>query len=42
MTDRTVEYSLMAGAAYKSTRDDANKIPYPSGWDKLDPGAGLD
>jgi Lipase (class 3) len=27
-----IEYALMAGAAYKSTRPDANKFPVPQGW----------
>jgi Ca2+-binding RTX toxin-like protein len=36
MTD-TIEYALMAGAAYESTRKDPNKIPSPDGWKKLDP-----
>lgn len=41
MTDRIVEYSVMAGAAYTSTRSALNQIPYPAGWDELDPAAGL-
>ena len=28
----TIEYALMAGASYKSTRPDANKFSVPQGW----------
>lgn len=42
MTERSVEFSLMAGAAYESTRGQINQIPYPTGWDALNPQAGLD
>lgn len=28
----TLEYALMAGAAYISTRPDINKFPIPQGW----------
>ena len=28
----TIEYALMAGASYISTRDDVNKFPTPDGW----------
>lgn len=35
MTD-TIEYSLMAGAAYFSTRDSKNRIPRPDGWEQID------
>jgi 3-dehydroquinate synthetase len=42
MTASIVEYSLMAGNAYESTRTDVNRIPFPagSGWARL--GGGLD
>lgn len=42
MTERDIEFSLMAGAAYESTRGRINQIPYPEGWDALNPEAGLD
>ena len=38
----TIEYALLAGAAYKSTRSNENKIPSPGNWNKLNPDAGLD
>src|SRR3990167_9139294 len=28
----TIEYALMAGASYVSTRPDINKFPVPQGW----------
>ena len=28
----TIEYALMAGGAYFSTRPDENKFPVPNGW----------
>jgi len=31
----TIEYALMAGSAYYSTRDDINRIPRPDGWEQL-------
>ncbi len=30
-----IEYALMAGAAYDSTRKEPNKIPWPDGWSEL-------
>jgi len=42
MVASTVEYALMAGAAYESTRDRINRIPGPEGWAPLDPASGLD
>lgn len=42
MTASTIEYSLMAGAAYESTRGQVNQISRPAGWDVLAPLAGLD
>lgn len=42
MSDRIVEFSLMAGAAYVSTRGEINRIHAPSGWEPLNPRAGLD
>ena len=42
MTAGTVEYALMAGAAYESTRDRINRIPPPEGWASLDPDRGFD
>lgn len=38
MTVSNLDYALMAGAAYYSTRDINNRIPYPDGWDLLDGG----
>jgi Ca2+-binding RTX toxin-like protein len=38
MTVSTLDYALMAGAAYDSTRADGNKIPRPDGWEPLEPG----
>jgi hypothetical protein len=37
MTATTIEYALMAGAAYYDTRDDNNRTPFPdaTGWGKL-------
>jgi len=37
MTASTVDYALMAGAAYFSTRDVINRLPFPegSGWSRL-------
>jgi hypothetical protein len=37
MTITTIEYALMAGAAYYDTRADENRVPYPasSGWERL-------
>lgn len=37
MTVSTLDYALIAGAAYDSTRDPANKIPRPGTWQPLDP-----
>jgi hypothetical protein len=31
----TIDYALMAGASYFSTRPDGNKIPVPQGWVKV-------
>jgi Ca2+-binding RTX toxin-like protein len=42
MPDIKLDYALMAGAAYFSTRGDVNRIPAPAGWIPLDPTAGLD
>lgn len=42
MAASTIEYSLMAAAAYESTRGQVNRIPHPAGWDRLAPLAGLD
>ena len=42
MNDRIVDYSLMAGAAYISTRGDTNRIQAPLGWSALNPPLGLD
>jgi hypothetical protein len=42
MTATTLEYALMAGAAYESTRGEANKLPRPGDWQPLDPARSLD
>lgn len=42
MDARTIEYALMAGSAYFSTRGDINRIPLPGSWQPLNPAAGLD
>ena len=38
MTISTIEYALIAGASYRSTRDDINRIPYPAGWQPVKSG----
>jgi len=38
MTISTLEYALMAGASYRSTRDDINRIPYPADWQPVSGG----
>jgi Ca2+-binding RTX toxin-like protein len=35
MPATTIEYALMAGAAYDSTRRTENKTPFPDGWSEL-------
>ena len=30
-----IEYALVAGASYISTRDDVNQFPIPQGWEKV-------
>ena len=44
MTVSDIDYALMAGAAYFSTRDQVNRLPFPSGngWQRLDPSRSLD
>lgn len=31
----TIEYALLAGASYISTRPDINKFPVPQGWTQV-------
>ncbi len=31
----TIQYALLAGASYISTRPDANKFPIPQGWNQV-------
>lgn len=31
-----IEYALMSGAAYFSTRADVNKFPIPNDWNELE------
>ena len=33
MATTIIEYALMAGASYISTRDPKNQFPIPQGWD---------
>lgn len=37
-----IEYALMAGAAYETTRGEINRIPHPNGWEPLDPDKSLE
>ncbi|MFZ5594910.1 MAG: lipase family protein [Pseudomonadota bacterium] len=34
-TQREIDYALMAGAAYRSTRSDINRFPVPQGWSEI-------
>jgi len=35
-TQEKIDYALMAGAVYISTRDEENRLPTPDGWQKLE------
>ena len=35
MTTTAIDYALMAGASYLSSRADINKFPVPQGWTKV-------